>query len=173
MRNRLLDYHIARVLLLITSYNAVHKKPLDGLTKLAKLDFLVRYPVFLLQLTEKVSPQAVPDHIKPTDAEQVGVESRMVRYKYGPWDDRYYPILGTLIGLGLVKSTPGRGRIALTVSEEGVTIANSISMQEPWAVMASRCEFVAATFDMTGNRLKDLIYSELPVISGTRYRGAI
>lgn len=170
LRSSRLDYHTARILLLIASYTRIHEKPLDGLTKLAKLDFLVRYPIFLQQLTEKVADQSLPDSIKPTDAERLGVESRMVRYKYGPWDDRYYPILGTLIGLNLITPTSGRGRVALSVTGEGAIIAESLAGQESWALIASRCSFVVDVFDMPGSRLKETIYRELPAVTSTRYR---
>jgi len=170
MRSSRLDYHSVRVLLLIASYSLAHHQPLDGLTKLAKLDFLVRYPVFLQQLAEKVAGQRLPDSIKPTDAERLGVETRMVRYKYGPWDDRYYPILGTLIGLGLITPTSGRGIVALSVTAEGAALAESISGQAPWVIVATRCSFVVNTFDMTGNKLKETIYKELPVVGHTRLR---
>ena len=173
MRSSRLDYHSVRILILIASYNVAHKQPLDGLTKLAKLDFLVRYPMFLQQLTERISGQSLPDPIRPTDAERLGVESRMVRYKYGPWDDRYYPILGTLIGLGLVTPSSGKGRVALSVTAEGAAIAESLSRQAPWETVAGRCSFVAYTFDMTGSKLKDTIYRELPIVSSTRHRRPI
>jgi hypothetical protein len=129
--------------------------------------------MFLQQLTEKTSGQNLPDSIKPSDAERLGVESRMVRYKYGPWDDRYYPILGTLIGLGLVAPTSGKGRVALSVTTEGAAIAQSLSRQTPWVTMASRCGFVVDKFDMTGSKLKETIYKELPVVSSTRHRRPI
>jgi hypothetical protein len=75
-------------------------KPLEGLTKLAKLDFLMRYPTFTDQLLRGLGADWELG-TEPTDSEELAVESRMVRYKYGPWDDRYYPVLGTLVGLGL------------------------------------------------------------------------
>jgi hypothetical protein len=160
-------------LLLLASYNDVHKRPLDGLTKLAKLDFLVRYPKFLQDLTEKISQQNLPNELLPTSAERLAVESRMVRYKYGPWDDRYYPILGTLIGLGLVAPISGRGRIALTITKEGAEIAELLSTDASWRIVAARCRFTATVFNMTGNKLKELIYKELPAVTTTRHRRPI
>lgn len=161
--------------MLLASYNATYQQPLEGLTKLAKLDFLVRYPSLLEELARKVTDQSLPESVKPTDSERLGVENRMVRYKYGPWDDRYYPILGMLLGLDLVvlASPAPRSRLRLQVTEEGAAIAAGLSSQPSWMPVARRCEFVITTFDMTGNRLKELIYQELPVINSTRYRRPI
>lgn len=173
LRSSNLDYHAARVLLLIAANNKARRAGLDGLTKLAKQDFLVRYPVFLEQLAKIITGQDLPEPLQPTEAERLAVESRMIRYKYGPWDDRYYPILGSLIGLGLVSASPGRGRLALTITSEGKTVADALSSQEAWARLALRCNYIAETFSMTGNRLKELIYQELPHVSTTRHRQLI
>lgn len=81
------DYHIARLLVLLRYFAPYGKKPLSGLTKLAKLDFLLRYPSFTdrLFLSRGVG---WPLGAEPSDSEQIAVESRMIRYKYGPWDLR-------------------------------------------------------------------------------------
>ena len=173
IRDSRLDYHSARILILIASFNETYHQPLDGLTKLAKLDFLVRYPLFLQQLTETTSGQGLPDPIKPTDAERLGVESRMIRYKYGPWDDRYYPILGTLIGLGLVTPVSGKGRVTVNVTTQGADIARSLSEDAVWRPIAARCNFVVDLFNMTGNKLRELIYRELSLVGNTRHRRPI
>lgn len=172
-RSHDLDYHSARILLIVAAYNEIQKRPLDGLTKLAKLDFLVRYPIFLKELSERALSLELPVRLMPTTTELIAVENRMVRYKYGPWDDRYYPILGTLIGLGLTTSTAGKGRIALTVTDEGATIASDLSGEPSWELMSLRSKFVVEAFNLTGNQLKELIYKELPIVTATRHRHSI
>jgi len=43
------DLHAARLLVLISAFSgAGHEDAVEGLTKLAKLDFLLRYPVMLV-----------------------------------------------------------------------------------------------------------------------------
>jgi len=159
--------------MLISSYNDIHKQPLTGLTKLAKLDFLVRYPVFLERLSETVLDRHLPDAVKPTALELYSVESRMVRYKYGPWDDRYYPILGTLIGLGLVEPATGERTLTLRVTSVGRSIAESLSSHRTWSTIVSRCAFVNSNFNLTGNRLKEVIYNNLPIITAVPHRKEI
>ncbi|MBO9562968.1 MAG: hypothetical protein J7621_09355, partial [Niastella sp.] len=73
---------------------------IEGLTKLAKLDFLLRYPTYLekaLATTNKHMGKA-----SPKDFEKQSVEAKMVRFKYGPWDFRYRRFINTLVGMGLV-----------------------------------------------------------------------
>jgi hypothetical protein len=143
----------------------------DGLTKIAKLDFLLRYPTFLEQVaaTRRLT---VPREIAPSQAEQRAVESRMVRYKYGPWDDRYYPVLGRLIGSGLVDVLPGQGRLAVRVTEAGRTAASELrglGWEQTW----QRARFLKQHFNRSGSVLKSLIYDELPEVVDRPIRSVI
>jgi hypothetical protein len=155
------EYHQARVLLLIWVV-AGRTGKLDGLTKLAKLDFLLRYPV-LLDLVLERTGESRPPEIGPSDSEAHAVESRMVRYKYGPWDDRYYGIIGALVGRGLVEYVESKGRVALRTTDGGAAVARGLSTLDQWRLTALRCQFLKDQFGTySGNRLKDLIYSTLP-----------
>lgn len=104
-----LAYHQARVLLLVAAVAATkgHTAKLDGLTKLAKLDFLLRYPALAPQVLDRLNESDPRLHLGESDfAAPTDVEAPMTRYKYGPWDDRYYAIIGALIGRGLLRYTP-------------------------------------------------------------------
>ena len=79
--------HEGRLLLLVSAFSPeAEVGGIAGLTKLAKLDFLLRYPVLLERaLTARGrSTRAV----ELQDFERSSVESRMVRYRFGPWDHR-------------------------------------------------------------------------------------
>lgn len=155
------EYHQARVLLLVWVVAGKAGK-LDGLTKLAKLDFLLRYPVLLDLVLERTGGPRPPG-IGPSEAEAHAVESRMVRYKYGPWDDRYYGIIGALVGRGLIEYVESRGRVALRTTDGGAAVARGLSTMDQWRLTALRCQFLKEHFgSYSGNRLKELIYSTLP-----------
>ena len=80
--------HLARLMLILRSLAADSPEtPLAGLTKLAKLDFLLRYPVFLERALQARHANAT--NVKTEDYERLSVESAMVRYRFGPWDERY------------------------------------------------------------------------------------
>lgn len=153
------NYHEARLLLLLDAF-ATQRKPLSGLTKLAKLDFLLRYPVFLERL---LTTRGVtwPSGAEPTATEREAVESTMIRYKYGPWDDAYYGVIGSLISRGLVESTDA-GRTTLRLTADGRRVAAKLGSDPAWRVVARRARVLKSHFDVTGNSLKDMIYAELP-----------
>jgi hypothetical protein len=85
-----LAYHQARVLLLVDTVAGTqgHSGKMDGLTKLAKLDFLLRYPALAPAVLDGLDPADARLHLSEEDkAEPAEVEAPMTRYKYGPWDD--------------------------------------------------------------------------------------
>lgn len=173
-----LAYHQARVLLLVQAVAAEpgHNRKLDGLTKLAKLDFLVRYPalagVVLNDLDDTDPRMHVGDRELSAPTE---VEDPMTRYKYGPWDDRYYPVIGALVSRGLLRYVKGRrGSVALTVTRSGRQLAEALSEDELWREIADRCEAVAAaSVGLTGNALKELIYDRLDNLMDRPHREVI
>ena len=88
----IVEFHAARLLLLISLCGTADR--IDGLTKMAKLDFFVRYPDFFAAAKEDQTPNP-----------QVSgaVESAMIRHHYGPWDKRYYHILAYLESKQLIQ----------------------------------------------------------------------
>ncbi len=83
------ELHEARLLLLLAAFAGVDGTgSVDGLTKLAKLDFLLRYPT-LLERALLARGKSVR-HVRVQAHERDSIESRMVRYRFGPWDHRYY-----------------------------------------------------------------------------------
>lgn len=171
-RSSELDYHLARVLLLVNAFSVADGTGIDGLTKLAKLDFLLRYPVLTDRLLE-LRGRSWPLGAQPTEAEHLAVESRMIRYKYGPWDDRYYPILGSLLGTQLVAAGSGRGRLTVRATAVGNEVARALAASPEWSTIASRCELLADVFDEPGSVLKDLIYENLPSVTDRPHRSVI
>ncbi|GAB2716278.1 hypothetical protein [Kitasatospora kifunensis] len=152
-------YHEARILLLIDRFTAA-KKGLNGLTKLAKLDFLLRYPAMLDRLLVDDSINW-PQGTQPTSSERLAVESRMTRYKYGPWDQRYYSILGSLAARGLITYT-GADRAEFRVTAQGTIAATALAATDEWAVVAQRIDLLKRHFNKSGTALKTLIYDRLP-----------
>ncbi|MBF8185986.1 hypothetical protein ITP53_09555 [Nonomuraea sp. K274] len=134
---------------------------------------MIRYPVMLEKLLSVLDERLDLHIAKPTRSERLAVESRMVRYKFGPWDDNYYPIIGTLIGLGLIEKASGRGRIAVRSTRAGVELSTRLSNDENWSAIAARCRFAAQHFDMSGNQLKELIYANLPDVIDRPHRTLI
>jgi hypothetical protein len=154
------DYHAARLLILFDAFTDDNGS-FDGLTKLAKLDFLLRYPVLLERLLEK-RKLTWPPLLEPTTSERHAVESRMIRHKYGPWDNRYYPLLGSLVARELVIINGHRTGLEIRLTDAGRKVARELAGTEEWGTVAGRSRFLKRHFNSTGNRLKEMIYAGLP-----------
>lgn len=161
-----LAYHQARILLLVDAVAATHghQGKVDGLTKLAKLDFLLRYPALAPVVLDALSPADPRLKLQAGEADDPGkVEAPMIRYKYGPWDDRYYAIIGALVSRGLLHYLPGRrGSVALAPTKTGHAFAAQLAAGDEWREIAERSKAVAeSSSGLTGNGLKNLIYQRL------------
>lgn len=151
-----------RLLLLISAFSA-NEGTLQGRTKLAKLDFLLRYPVFF----DKAMKLRHIDvgRLEPV-AEDRNIETRMVRYRYGPWDPSHYAVLGSLIGRGLVEPVRDERVVAFRTTERGADVAKQLAETVPWADIATRSRLLRRAFKAhTGAFLKDWIYENFPEVT--------
>lgn len=158
-----LEHQQLRILLLIAMVADTPGtgRKLDGLTKLAKLDFIARYPELETQIAA-----FLPNDVPPTSSTQPPppTSAPMIRYRYGPWDDRYYLVIGGLVGRGLIRYTRGRqGSVALMLTPQGRDMVQILESDDLWLPVASRYRDVAAAYGLNnGNQLKSAIYRALP-----------
>ena len=148
----------ARLLLLIDAFTS-EIKTLEGRTKLAKLDFFLRYPDFMSRALKIRNPDAV---LELKYSEVNNIETRMVRYRYGPWDPSYYVILGRLIGKGLIETVPITRGLGYRTTQSGHSVATKFAVNENWAEVAVRTRLLRRHFDLKGSTLKDFIYKHFP-----------
>ncbi|GAA4181169.1 hypothetical protein GCM10022252_05100 [Streptosporangium oxazolinicum] len=173
-----LAYHQARVLLLVSAVCELkeHGHKLDGMTKLAKLDFLLRYPALAPDVLDRLDAADPRLHLSMAEVSaRTSVEAPMTRYKYGPWDDRYYAVLGALVGRGLIRYTRARkGSVAVVPTATGRHLAAELASGEQWRVIADRGAAIAeASSGLTGSTLKDLIYERLADLMDRPHRQVI
>jgi len=157
----------ARLLLLIDAFSrAPSGRPryLEGRVKLAKLDFLLRYPHHLARVL--VDHGASSQEVAAIDVDDAPLEARMMRYRYGPWDPSYYAVLGSLIGRGLVEVAPlsGKRGFGYRTTETGAHVAAGLSEDECFARLLIRLRPMVRHLDKSGNTLKGYLY-ELPEIN--------
>lgn len=155
----------ARLLLLIHAFTT-ERGGLDGRTKLAKLDFFLRYPEFMQRALAIRGSQLEPEPGLHTGS----IEQGMVRYRYGPWDPAYFAILGRLQGKGLIETRPGRrGALAYRTSSEGARIADALVSTESWAPVGHATAQLRRHLDLTGSNLKRFIYEHFPEVTAARW----
>jgi hypothetical protein len=155
----IVEFHAARLILLMSICGTNGR--IDGLTKMAKLDFFARYPDFFEVARAAVSSKSDEndDLHKAVRLVEETVESAMVRHHYGPWDKRYYHVLAHLEAKGLITvSKDGKSyRIALT--DLGRDRAKALAAKPSFAPLVNRMREVKETFGKkNGNFLKTLIY---------------
>jgi hypothetical protein len=162
--DNIVEFHAARILLLINFCGTAGR--IDGLTKLAKLDFFVRYPDFFAVAKAK-------EDTKPAKSTEA-VESAMVRHHYGPWDKRYYHVLAYLEGTELVEiSKKGKG-YQLTLTPTGLTKAKALAEKKSFGPLVERMRDVKKAFGTrTGSSLKKMIYELFDSEVGKRPLGQV
>jgi hypothetical protein len=162
----------ARILLLINAFSG-RGRSLEGRTKLAKLDFFLRYPAYFARALEvrhgiKASISTVAA-VQIAAAEGDTIETQMVRYRYGPWDPAYFGILGRLIGKALVDPVPAERGIGYRTTSKGNELASNLAKTPEWQVVADRAALLLRYFDVSGERLKKLIYAQFPEIVSAQW----
>ncbi len=165
MRNDLLwplEESEARLLILRSIFSK-NKKYIQGRTKLAKLDFFLRYPKFLNEAL-KVIGIPVEEELETDD-----IETKMIRYRYGPWDHSYYQLLGRLIGKQLIRLVPHSQGLGYQSTETGDSVASSILEYDEWQVILNRIKIIKRHFNKSGNYLKKFIYANFPEITSASW----
>ncbi len=160
----------ARLLVLIAAFSG-RQEGLQGRTKLAKLDFLLRYPEFLERalLDRGVDPESASSATK----ERNPLEQRMVRFRYGPWDPSYYALLGSLIGRQLIEVIPYSRGLGYRATPEGRALSKALSREPAWSELHERADLLKRNFDLAGSTLKDMIYRLFPEVSGASWQEAL
>jgi len=149
----------ARVLVLIAAFTT-GRKSLEGRTKLAKLDFLLRYPAYLRRALHLKAPED-EDKVAPAH----DIETRMVRYRYGPWDPAYFGILGRLVGKGLVEAVPGKMGLSYRATRQGAELAARLADEPSWEDVTASAKLLRKHFDWTGSHLKKYVYETFPEVT--------
>ncbi|MCI0337692.1 MAG: hypothetical protein L0226_08955 [Acidobacteria bacterium] len=169
-------YHAARLLLLIAycgkprSTRSATLPAIEGRTLLAKLDFFLRYPNYLMKAADILQKEVSGEDIGiKGESGAMSVESRMVRYRYGPWDHIYYPALAYLVGKQLIVIEPMRGTDIFRLTPQGRDVSDLLSKETAYLDLVRRAVTIYRLFNKySGNRLKDFIYDNFPEVVGRK-----
>lgn len=153
--DEIIEFHAARLLLLIFMCGNMRKDTdghsIEGLTKLAKLDFFIRYPSFFNRISDYLQ--------KDAQIESEEVESKMIRFHYGPWDKRYYQVLPYLEARGIIRIEKNKKQYIFSLTKLGEDLAKQLKKNKEYGDLVGKMKVVGKTFRNTsGSRLKDLIY---------------
>lgn len=166
----IVEFHAARLLLLLHVCGI--KGRIDGLTKMAKLDFFVRYPEFFEVARSGMNASTETPLSRAAANERV--ESAMVRHHYGPWDKRYYHVLAHLEAKGLISVTKEAKAYRIQLTEVGSQRAKDLSAKHSFASIVQIMGEVKNVFGRkNGNFLKELIYKLFDEEVGQRELGEV
>ena len=170
--DRRLDLHISRLLVLMLAFSEDDGVgAIEGLTKLAKLDFLLRYPA-MLERALKVKGRSTRELIVE-EHERHSVESAMVRYRFGPWDHRYREFLNVLVAKGLATLSVEGRKVIISLTEEGKNLAKRLAKSTNFEQYARRARLLKRHFDLTATNLMRFIYDTFPEILSLRSNAPI
>ena len=162
------DLHISRLLLLTVARARDKRHSIEGLTKLAKLDFLLRYPNSLERALKAANK--APERAEVADFERTTIESKMVRFRYGPWDHRYRRWVALMVAKGLVTVNVQGRTVHLWPTELGLKLAADLANQQPLEALAKRADLVAKSFGgRTGSDLKNFVYETFPELTSMKW----
>lgn len=163
--------HLARLLVLLRSADKRGKsqaKPVEGITKLAKLDFLLRYPLYLERAL--LSLGKPPENAAVLPRERTTVETKMIRFRYGPWDGRYRRWLSLLSARGLISLSMSGRKIEIGLTDAGRKLADDLAERPAFQDLAARGTVIMrAVGAMPATKLKDFVYQIVPEITGMKW----
>ena len=163
--------HEARLLVLLGM--VAGKGPVDGIMKLAKMDFLVRYPKVLDRALVHAAirkPTALKVAGRISDVAKNTVEGKMIRFRYGPWDTRYRRWLAIMTAKGLVTVTKRGRTVQVALTDRGQALSKEISRREDFKDLAVRADAVRfAVGNLSATRLKELVYEITPELLGMKW----
>lgn len=155
------NLHIARLLLLLSSHSSDGAKAMEGLTKLAKLDFLLRYPANLERALSSAGRD--PEQASVESFERTSIETKMIRFRYGPWDHRYRRWLALMAARGLVKIGVEGRTVMIWLTDIGLDTSRQLAASTPLSKIAERASIVELRFGKrNGTALKNFIYQTFP-----------
>lgn len=157
----------ARLLLLIDAFSRSSKGPrtLEGRVKLAKLDFLLRYPRHLATVLAERGNGTPAARAELLDQDSPLV-SRMMRYRYGPWDPSHFAILGALVGRQLIEVVPAATSSALgyRTTASGAALVENLLADGAFEELQERIVLLRRHLDLAGENLKKILYG-LPEVA--------
>jgi hypothetical protein len=173
------EFNEARLLLLLKAAagKSEQAKPLDGIMKLAKMDFLLRYPNILvraLTVVGKSKKSALVDAAAIPEEDRDTIEARMIRFRFGPWDPRYRRWLSILAAKKLVAVYREGRTVKIQLSDKGMALAGNLAEAEAFKSLAERARIVnSAVGDMPSSKITAFVYKIAPEIINMKWGNAI
>ena len=173
------EFNEARLLLLLKAAAGKEEtaKPLDGIMKLAKMDFLLRYPNMLVRALNVIGESkksALADAAAIPEEDRDTIEARMIRFRFGPWDPRYRRWLSILVAKQLANVYREGRTVKIQLSQKGMALAGQLAEVEAFKPLAERARVVnSAVGNMPSTKITAFVYKIAPEIVNMKWGNAI
>jgi hypothetical protein len=165
------DVHLARILVLLFAFDRDARPAIEGITKLAKLDFLLRYPSCL---ERALAARGVAlKNIPVDDFERLTIEARMIRYRYGPWDHRYRRFLNILVARKLVSVRTDGRTVQIDLTEKGKGLSKRLVGSPAFHRIYERALLLRKHLDIGARKLMEFIYDQFPELTSLEFNEGI
>ncbi len=162
------EFHLSRLLLLLQACGKKSNKPVDGIMKLAKLDFLLRYPNCLVRVLKELKKDSLAESIG--EEERNTIEARMIRFRFGPWDDRYRKWISLLVAKRLAQTYLEGRTVKVVLTEKGLELAKSLGERAEFSDLSARSKIISTIVgNYNATKLKDFIYKVFPEITTMKW----
>lgn len=162
------EFHISRILILCRSVAGSRNRAIEGITKLAKLDFLLRYPNCLRKVIKNLRVDYGDNNFENMELDNI--ESKMVRFRYGPWDARYRRWIGLMVSMDMINTYIEGRTVLIRLTEKGREYADRLVSHEDFQAMRARSEIISQSVGKySGTKLKDMIYNYFPELLGMNW----
>jgi hypothetical protein len=160
--------HLGRLLILLRAFDAGRGKSVEGITKLAKLDFLLRYPACLERAL--LARRKDPARAEVQPQERTSIESKMIRFRYGPWDGRYRRWIGLLMSRGLAETFIVGNTVHVRLTQTGRSVAAELSEHSDFRLLDTRSELIVqAVGAFSATKIKNFVYEVFPELSSMKW----
>lgn len=165
----------ARILLLLKycSDEGKSEAVITGLTRLAKLDFFLRYPKHLVQAIETV----IDDHLLretflagiPQEEAILMFNKLMTRHHFGPWDHNYYNVFAFLTSKGLISVSRQDSTYVFRLENLGYKALMALELSGEFKGYTKTARVLGKVFgDYLGSQLKHFIYEHFTDIANAK-----
>lgn len=89
----------------------------------------------------------------------------MVRYRYGPWDHRYWEFLAVLQAKDLIAvKLQGQTRM-IGLTQTGLVLARKLKITEEFALVSKRAGLLKSSLDISATSIMRFVYDTFPEVA--------
>ena len=155
--------HKSRIIILLYAFaEEPNSSPIEGIPKLAKLDYFLQYPNMLRRALEAKGISAKGMQLQNYEANSV--EAEWAQYRFGPWEHSYRLYLNLLVGEGLIKMSNEGKEPIISLTEKGFHLGKELCKEPTLSIYRDRAILLKRHFNLTSTNLMRFIYSTFPEI---------